>query len=94
MKRESVPAEGQGKKLKTDVAAQNAATSSDAVSAATMRSSAAAAAFEEEVDYGCDEDDVDVDAATRVLTAQGPEAQQLLALLLQEQRRLAAQVAG
>ena len=49
------------------------------------RSSAAAAAF------GCDEDDVDVDAATRVLTAQGPEAQQLLALLLlQNQRRLAA----
>ena len=116
VKRESVPAEGQGKKLKTDVAAEDAATSSDAVSAASMkelvttlvtmhkkvaelsrleseRSSAAAAAFEEEVDYGCDEDDVDVDAATRVLTAQGPEAQQLLALLLQEQRRLAAQVA-
>ena len=47
--------------------------------------------FEEEVDYG-DDEDVDVEVASQVLLADDEQSRQLLELLNEEQRRLAEQL--
>ena len=64
------------------------------VEAARSTSSAEAAALlEDQVDYGDDDDDVDIEAASQALSAGGDaKALQLLQLLRDEQQKLAAQV--
>ena len=91
VKRESVPAEGQGKKLKTDVAAEDAATSSDAVSAATMKELVTTlVTMHKKV---AELSRLESERSSAAAAAFEEEVDYGLALLLEEQRRLAAQVA-